>query len=56
MHAYKYVYTRIQNAVSVAIWKNCCNAEIMFHIEAKTRFGQLKTLSDADVLHGSAMF
>jgi len=36
-------------AVSVAIWKNRSNAEIAFHNTAKTRFGQLKNLSNAAV-------
>ena len=46
---------RIQNAVSimiavlVAIWKNRSNTEIAFHITAKTRFGQLRNLSNATV-------
>jgi len=35
--------------VLVAIRKNCLNAEIAFHIAAKTRFGQLKNLSNAAV-------
>ena len=39
----------IQNAVSVTIRKNRLNAEIAFHIAAKTRFGQLKNLSMATV-------
>ena len=42
---------RIQNAflvaivVSIAMWKYQSNAEIAFHIAAKTRFNQLKNLS-----------
>jgi len=39
----------VANAVSVAIWKNHSNAEIAFHIAVKTRFGQLKNLSDGAV-------
>ena len=39
----------IQNAVSVAIGKNRLNAEIAFYIAPKTRFGQLKNLSNAAV-------
>ena len=39
----------IQNAISVAIGKNRLNAEIAFHIPAKTRFGQLNNLSNAAV-------
>jgi len=40
----------IQNAVSVTIGKNRLNVEIAFHIALKTRFGQLKNLSNAAVL------
>ena len=36
-------------AVSVAIGKNRLNAEVVFHIALKTRFSQLKNLSDAAV-------
>ena len=36
-------------AVSVAIGKNRLNAEIAFHVAPKTRFGQLKNLSNAAV-------
>jgi len=47
---------RIQGAVSVAIavsvtiGKNRFNAEIVFHIAAKTQFDQLKNLSNAAIL------
>ena len=37
-------------AASVAIWKNCSNAEIALHIVAKIRFGPLENLFDAVVL------
>jgi len=43
------LWSVIQNAVSVAIGKNRLNAEIAFHIAPKTRFGQLKNLSNAAV-------
>ena len=39
----------IQNAVLVAIGKNHLNAEIAFHVAEKTRFGQLKNLSNAAI-------
>ena len=47
---------RIQNAVSAATWENLFNAEIVFHIEAKMRFGQSKNLSDVAVLLRSTAF
>jgi len=40
----------IQNAVPIAIGKNCLNAEIAFHMAAKTQFGQLKNISNVAVL------
>jgi len=41
--------SRIQNTVSVAIWENCSNVKIAFHIAVKTRFSQLKNLYNAVV-------
>jgi len=40
---------RIQNAISVAIWKNCSNVKIAFYLVAKTRFDQFKNFFDAPI-------
>jgi len=43
---------RIQNVVSVATGKNCSNSEITLHVAAKTRFAQLKNLSNTAISPG----
>ena len=43
------VEARIQNAVSVVLWKDSFNTKIAFHIAAKMRFNQPKNLFDVAV-------
>lgn len=38
-------------AVLVAMWKNCSNAAVAFHIAVKTRFYQLKNIFNAQISH-----